>query len=255
MSARLRIMAHLVAGHPDPASSLAVARALADGGSAYLEVQFPFSDPSADGPDIQAACASALAAGFSVSAGFELVAQITRLSSSPVFLMSYANLVFTRGVARFLAECRECGVEGVIVPDLPFDCDEGLFEIGRAEGLAVVPVVSPGMPGERLQRLLSLDLPFLYATLRKGITGAFTQLSADNLSFLGTLAASAGSRENADGGPRLFAGFGVSSREQVEALSPFVDAVVVGSAFVREIRTGVDPYGAVRAKMRELCGA
>ena len=133
------IMAHMVAFYPDLARSRDVARGLAEGGAAYLELQFPFSDPTADGPDIQRACSAALEAGFTVDAGFELTAEICGSVRVPVFLMSYANLLFTRGVKRFLAEAAACGVRGVIVPDLPADYDEGLFREAVETGLMHSP--------------------------------------------------------------------------------------------------------------------
>ncbi len=106
MSGSPRIMAHMVAFSPDRAGTLEVARGLAECGSAYLEVQFPFSDPTADGPDIQRACGTALEAGFTLSEGFRLVAEICSFARQPLFIMSYANLVFTRGVEKFLGACQ-----------------------------------------------------------------------------------------------------------------------------------------------------
>jgi tryptophan synthase alpha subunit len=93
-----RIMAHLVAGYPDRAGALAAALGLAEGGASLLEVQFPFSDPTADGPLIQEACDAALTGGFRVAAGFELVRRIRAETGLPVFIMSYAGLVVARGV-------------------------------------------------------------------------------------------------------------------------------------------------------------
>lgn len=241
-----RIMAHLVAGFPDREGSLAIARTLIDGGCDYLEVQFPFSDPTADGPWIQRACDLALRAGFRLEEGFRLAGEIARLSPVPVFLMSYANPLVVRGVEAFVDEARRAGAAGLIVPDLPVDADEGLYAHGRAAGLHVVPVVVPGMREQRLRRIAAADTAYLYAALRPGITGAYTRIGEDNLTFLGALAPL---------GRRVLAGFGVSGREQVQALAPHVHAVVVGSAFVREIlERGAEMGGreAVRARLAAL---
>ena len=137
----------MVAFYPDRPGSLEVARGLADGGCAYLEVQFPFSDPTADGPDIQRACSAALEAGLHRRRRLRAHRRDLPLREAPVFLMSYANLLFTRGVRRFLADAASRGVRGVIVPDLPADYDEGLFEEAAEAGLAAVPVLSPSMTG------------------------------------------------------------------------------------------------------------
>jgi tryptophan synthase alpha chain len=243
-----RIMAHLVAGYPDRAASLEVARGLADAGAAYLEVQFPFSDPTADGPAIQAACAAALAAGFTVADGFLVVAEIVRLARTPVFVMSYANTVFTYGVERFLACCAKEGARGVIVPDLPPGFDEGLFALAPRHGLAAVPVLSPSIREERLAEVASLECEYVYATLRAGTTGTRTTLDAESLRFLHRVGRLAGSGRDV----KVFGGFGIGQRSQVAELAPHVHAVVVGSAIVREIAKGGDAYRAAREKLEEL---
>jgi len=245
-----RIMAHMVAGYPDRARSLDVARGIIAGGAAYVEVQFPFSDPTADGPDIQAACGAALREGFTVSEGFRLLAEIGALASVPVFLMSYANLLFARGIEKFLGSCRAVGAAGVIVPDLPPGSDEGLYGIASRLGIHAIPVLSPSMRKERLARIPELGARYLYATLRSGTTGPRTIIDAESLSFL-TAIGSLPSRE-----PSLvMAGFGITSRDQVVALESHVHAVIVGSALVREVALGGDIETRVRERVRGLVGA
>lgn len=250
MTGERRIMAHMVAYFPDRTASRAVARGLLDGGCAYLEIQFPFSDSTADGPDIQAACTSALAAGFTIQEGFRLVSEIHRDVPVPIFLMSYANLLFTHGMEKFLARCADSGVAGVIVPDLPPDYDEGLFEAAKRLKLFAVPVVSPSMRQERLLRIGALRPEYIYATLRTGTTGARTSIDEAGISFLQRLRAL-----NPDQPVKILGGFGISSAVQVEGVAPHAHAVVVGSALVREIARGGDPYSAVLGKMKELAGA
>ncbi len=242
-----RIMAHMVASYPDRAGSLDVARALFDGGCAYLELQFPFSDPTADGPDIQRACAQALASGFTVSDGFRLLAEIRTFARAPIFVMSYANLLFTRGIDRFLREVKEAGAAGVIVPDLPPDYDEGLFAAAEKEGLAAMPVLSPSMSAERLRRVAAIGAEHIYATLRIGTTGVVTTIDAAGLSFLSSIAAASRKRP-----VKIFGGFGVTKREQVVALEPHVHAVVVGSVLVREVAGSRRPFTEVRDRVYAL---
>ena len=141
---RPAFMAHLVAAFPDWETSLRVGEAMIDGGAGLLEVQFPFSDPTADGPYIQRACADALDTGFTVDDGFRLTERLSnRVQAPQVFVMVYANLAFRPGIESFLARCRDAGACGVIIPDLPPDYDEGLYAAGRNLGLEVVPVVPP----------------------------------------------------------------------------------------------------------------
>ncbi|HUI69885.1 MAG TPA: tryptophan synthase subunit alpha [Spirochaetia bacterium] len=247
MSGERRIMAHMVAYFPDRAASRQVARGLVDGGCAYLEIQFPFSDPTADGPDIQAACTEALAAGFTIQEGFRLVSEIRQESPSPIFLMSYANLLFTHGIDRFLARCAECGVAGVIVPDLPPDYDEGLFGAARAHGLHAVPVLSPSMREERLMRIAKLHPEYVYATLRTGTTGPLTRIDEVGIAFLERVKTLC-----SDPPAKVLGGFGISTSAQVAGVAGHAHAVIVGSALVREVAKGGDPYASVLGKMREL---
>jgi len=223
-----KLMCHLVSGYPTMDLSKQAAAGMVEGGASYLEVQFPFSDPTADGKRIQEACVKALEGGFTVGEGFRMVKELTRTYPQvPLFIMSYASPVFRRGISWFLDQAKEAGATGLIVPDLPFDQDEGYYQAAWDRGLHPVSVVVPTMDPRRLDRLLSLlqaqGESYVYVALRTGITGDPTNLSEESLSFLKALAGK---------GLKLLAGFGVSSSAQVEALSPYVEAVVVGSYLV-----------------------
>jgi tryptophan synthase alpha chain len=249
------VMAHMVAFYPDADGSFAAARALSDGGARYIEVQFPFSDPTADGPLIQEACRRALERGFKVWGGFELVSRIAKTCGAPLFVMAYANTVFFHGVERFVEAAARCGARGLIVPDLPHDYDEGLYEAAARGGIEAIPVVAPSTSDERLEAVLSCRSSFVYAALRTGITGAYTEIWSRNTAFLERVARH---------GKKILAGFGVSERRQVEALAPRVHACVVGSAFVKAIAQAAAQsaddrgdekeliYRAVRGKMESL---
>lgn len=247
---RPAFMAHLVAAFPDWETSLRVGEAMIDGGAELLEVQFPFSDPTADGPFIQRACADALAAGFAVADGFRLVEQLAGRPAAPgVFVMVYANLAFRPGIEAFLTRCRDAGARGVIVPDLPPDYDEGLYAAGRALGLEVVPVVPVTARAERLRAVVERSRTrSLYTALRKGVTGGYTRISGDSIRFL---------REAKALGVAVMAGFGLAERAQVDALARLVDTVIVGSAFIRALLdapAGADPYRTVRDLTARLAG-
>ncbi len=248
MADKPAFMAHLVAAFPDWDTSLRVGEAMIAGGAGLLEVQFPFSDPTADGPWIQRACADALAAGFAVDDGFRLVDRLANRPDAPqVFVMVYANLAFRPGIEPFLARCRDAGARGVIVPDLPPDYDEGLYAAGRNLALEVVPVVPVTARAERLRAVVeSSRTGSLYTALRKGVTGGYTRISDDSVRFL---------RDARALGVSVMAGFGISERAQVDALAPLVDTVIVGSAFIRallEAPEGADPYDTVRGLMARL---
>ncbi|MFO7850173.1 MAG: tryptophan synthase subunit alpha, partial [Spirochaetia bacterium] len=220
-----------------------------EGGADYLEIQFPFSDPSADGPVIEKACMEALSAGFTTKEGFSLVREITGRYGVPVFIMSYASIVYARGTERFAAAAAQSGASGLIVPDLPFDRDEGLQEAAEAAGLSAVPVVVPGMSESRLESLTGGCPHYIYTSLRKGITGGATEIGETNLSFL---------RQLRKTGAEIWGGFGISSRSQIDALEGHVDAVVVGSEIVRTVRSSLDRGGDlcsdIKKKMETLIG-
>ena len=129
-------MSHLIAGFPDAETSVAIADALVKGGASILEIQLAFSDPSADGPAIQTASTIALEKGFSTKQGLEIVKKIhERHPETPIYIMTYGSLAFTPGVENFVKMCKDAGVSACIIPDLPFDCDEGLTEACKKHGL------------------------------------------------------------------------------------------------------------------------
>ncbi len=224
-SGAYRIMSHMVAWYPDRERSLEAARALIDGGASFLEVQFPFSDPTADGPVIQEACTTALKAGFKVDEGFRLVEDILDYRNIPLFIMSYAGPVYAKGIDRFVSRAKDAGARALIVPDLMPGYDEGLYRKGLSMGIEVVPVVAPTVSPSRLSRILELEREYIYAALRVGITGAFTDLTKVK-SFISTLRSS---------GSKILAGFGIRTASQVKTLAPHVYALVVGSALVEVI--------------------
>ncbi len=244
----ITLMAHLVANYPDPEGCLAAAEALAEAGTAYFEVQIPFSDPSADGKSIMTACSATLAAGFSVSDAFHLVDELKRrYPEIPVFIMAYANLVASPGVESFVHKARKTGVRALIVPDLPFDNDEGLAaacagsadSAAYAEGaISAVPVAAPSMSRDRLARMAALGRPYLYAALRTGITGQATEIGESTKEFLSLCAS---------GGAKVLGGFGIRSHAQARQVADQVHAVVAGSVFVDAIAEAVDAHAVVRS--------
>ena len=255
--ARPGIMAHMIPWFPDVERSFTVARAMLDAGVDYLEVQFPYSDPTADGPAIQKACADALDAGFRVADGFEYLDRLSAHRNVPIFLMSYAGLVYRRGVDEFVRRAADHGVTGLIVPDLPPGSDEGLYEAANKYRISAVPVVVVSARPNRMDAVAATRPAYIYAALRSGITGERTVIGEDNLAFLDRLRPI---------GAELMAGFGVQSVEQVEALAGHVETVIVGSAFVRAIETAIGRasrdapadsigiYDAVYQLARELVG-
>ena len=222
----VKLMVHMIAGYPDMETSVAVAKALADGGADYMEVQFPYSDPTADGPVIEKASQRALDKGFRVDDGFVLMRKLKDELNIPLFIMTYGSLVFSRGVEKFCDDAVKAGLTGLIIPDLPPDYSEGLFEAGKKRGLSIVPVIAPEISDARLKVVGDLAPDFIYTALRLGITGSATSLDAATIAYLDKVKAL---------GAKVVAGFGVRSREQMVALHGHADAAAVGSFFLERL--------------------
>ena len=247
---KIKLMSHLVAGYPTDELSFNAARALVDGGADILEIQLPFSDPSADGPAIQGACTEVLKRGYRTADGLAFIAKLHKeFPQVKIYLMSYGSLVYTPGVENFCKKAAEAGVTGMIIPDLPFDFDEGLTAACRANGMENIPVAAPSMAAARLDQLAHAGFPYIYAALRTGITGTDTTIDDNTRRFLKAVAA---------GGSKIYGGFGISSGTQAHALANQVEAIVAGSVFVRLITENQNNaealYKAVRAKAEELTG-
>ena len=247
---KIKLMSHLVAGYPTDELALTAARALVDGGADILEIQLPFSDPSADGPAIQGACTKVLERKYRTADGLAFIARLHKeFPDVKIYLMSYGSLIYTPGIENFCKKAAECGVKGMIIPDLPFDFDEGLTAACKANGMENIPVAAPSMSPERLEKMAKAGFPYIYAALRTGITGTQTSVDQATLDFIKKVSA---------GGSRVYGGFGISSGEQSALLGDKVEAVVAGSVFVRLItehqKDAEALYKAVRAKAAEICG-
>lgn len=229
------LIPYLMAGHPDRDRSLAAARSLAALPVAALELGIPFSDPLADGPVIQRAGQAALEGGMTVARAMELAAAVT--GKAPIVFMSYVNPILSYGPERFASDAATAGVAGVIVPDLPPEEADGVASALRRRGLATIFLVAPTSSDERIALVCEASSGFVYCVTLTGITGARSELPPGLDDLLG--------RVRARTTLPVAAGFGISQPRHVRALRGVADAVVVGSAVVRELAEGRDPRGLV----------
>ena len=237
-----KICSHLVCYYPDREKSLKFAKALIDGGSSYLEVQFPFSDPIADGIAIQTASTIAIKSGFTLENGFKFIERVKRYSSIPIFLMTYGNIVYHNSVENFCKRSLDAGASGLIVPDLPIGNDEKLFEYSEKYNVPAIPVLFPSMSDKRILLVKNILSEYIYVALRQGITGIYTEIGKDNIDFLKIVR-----KMN----KKILAGFGISTIKQVEAITPYAEAAVVGSAYIKLIKEKFDS-GKIKEKVKEL---
>jgi tryptophan synthase alpha chain len=227
-------------GFPDLEASRAIGEAYVDGGADLIELGVPFSDPLADGPVLHAAGTQALAAGATMPAVIELGRALAE--RVPVILMLYANLVLARGVERFVDELENANVSGLIIPDLPLEEAPATLAACDAAGIALVPLVAPTTPEERLARIGAQARGFVYTVSVTGTTGE--RAKVDSRALL--------ARVKAHTEVPVALGFGISSPEQAAAAAAEgADGVIVGTRLVRAAAEGED----VRAVVEGLAAA
>jgi tryptophan synthase alpha chain len=237
-------MPFVTAGDPDMAATVAVIEELASRGVDLIEVGFPYSDPIADGPVIQASYTRALAKGVSVKGILDAVSRIDRdQTPALVAMVSYA-IVFRHGVQRFVTEARDAGFAGFIMPDLPGDEAAECFELVRSQGMDLVQLVAPTTPRERVRHILKCCSGFVYCVAVAGTTGERTDVAETLLAQLRWL------REETD--LSLAVGFGISRPEHVTPLIDLADGVIVGSALVRQLEHLSQPSADRRAIVEDI---
>jgi tryptophan synthase alpha chain len=242
----MTFMVHLVAGFPTKQAFTEAVQALYDGGAEILEIQIPFSDPTADGPAITAACEFSIHQGFKVQEIFDHIAIAKHVGFKRIMVMTYANIVFRYGIEKYIQDMHLVGVEGLIVPDFPLEDEERFYALALKHKIMPVPVAVVGMPKNRIALLQNKRFTKVYVALRSGITGENTVISPEVQDFLSMLL------ENYE----VYGGFGIANAQQVKALRPFVHAVVVGSYFTRAIHKAftakTSVYESVKTALADL---
>ncbi len=234
----LGLVPYLMAGHPDPATSLRTARRLVDLGVAALELGIPCPDPRWDGPVVAGAGRQALERGTTVAAALALAGEIAAGTDVPIVLMTYAAPLLDHGAARFAGDAAAAGVAGVIVPDLGDEHRRLVARHLRAAGLDVVSVVAPDGSEPEVALECAASSGFVYCALAR-TTGSRAALGPTTPALL--------DRVRRHTGLPIAAGFGVSRPEHVAALRGRADAAVVGSAIVAELGAGRDVVPLARA--------
>jgi len=220
----------MTAGDPDVETSERDIRSAIEAGVDVLELGVPFSDPTADGPTIQAASQRALKTGMSVRNALQLVKRLRADSEVPIVLFGYANPFFSYGYEKLCADAAVAGVDGMLVVDLPYEeWDELRVPMERA-GMCLIPLIAPTTPQARATRILKGGRGFVYYIMVTGVTGARKQVAIDVSEHVSTLRKSSNLP--------IAVGFGVSSGEQARTAASAADAVVVGSALVEAAREG-----------------
>lgn len=219
-------IAFVTCGDPDLETTGAVVREMVKNGADLIELGIPFSDPTAEGPVIQGANLRALNGGVTTDQIFEFVKELRRDVSVPMVFMTYANVVFSYGAERFISTCRKIGMDGLILPDLPYEEKEEFQPICRRFGLELISLIAPTSEN-RIAMIAGEAEGFVYLVSSLGVTGVRSEIKTDLTSIVEAI------RRNTDIPCAI--GFGISTPEQAARMAGLADGVIVGSAIVRLI--------------------
>ena len=217
-------IAFITCGDPDLETTMAAVRSAAGNGADLIELGIPFSDPTAEGPVIQGANIRALSGGITTDKIFDFVRELRRDVKVPLVFMTYANVVFSYGAERFISSCGDIGIDGLILPDLPFEEKEEFQPVCRKYGVDLISLIAPTSEN-RIAMIAKEAEGFLYIVSSLGVTGARSEIKTDLASIVKV------ARENTDIPCAI--GFGISTPEQAKKMADSSDGTIVGSAIIR----------------------
>ncbi|MDQ2816644.1 MAG: tryptophan synthase subunit alpha [Candidatus Eremiobacteraeota bacterium] len=246
---RAAFIAYLMAGDPMPTATPELIRAAINGGADIIELGFPYSDPLADGPSIQAAAARALRSGTTFDTVLDIAGTLPVPAPAPLIGFSYFNPIYVRGVERTAQDLRQAGFAGAIIPDLPPEEGAEAAATFANYGLALPFFVAPTTVAKRLPLIAAMSTGFIYVVSRMGVTGAVTVIDAEAEALIHRL------RAQTD--RALAVGFGISTPEQARRVATFADGVIVGSGLVDIIASSPPDLApeAVRSYCAQLAAA
>ncbi|MDA9529699.1 tryptophan synthase subunit alpha [Bradyrhizobium sp. CCBAU 25338] len=238
---RSAFVTFLMAGDPDPATSLEIIKALPKSGADVIEIGMPFTDPMADGPSIQAAGLRALKAGMTLKKTLELVRGFRKDdNATPIVLMGYYNPIYIYGVDKFLVDAKSAGVDGLIIVDLPPEEDDELCLPAMKAGLNFIRLATPTTDDKRLPAVLANTSGFVYYVSITGITGA---AAADSVAVSEAVA-----RIKRHTKLPVCVGFGIRTPETARAIASHANGAVVGTALVDALKKSLDAEGRATGK-------
>jgi tryptophan synthase alpha chain len=235
-------MPFLTCGYPSEVAFQDYITTFVDSGADVIEIGFPHSDPLADGPIIQVASQKAIAKGFSLARGFDLIARLTARHSVPLVIMCYANMIHRLGYDKFVRRAVAAGVAGLIVPDMIVEESKVLRREASKQKLDCINLVTPTTNSKRAAQVAATSSGFLYLVSVAGTTGMRSKVSHNLLDVVGTVRAASNIP--------ICVGFGVSSPAMARKLSTHVDGVIIGSALINIIES--DGSGKGREQVRKF---
>ena len=219
-------IAFVTCGDPDLETTAKVVRAAVENGADLIELGIPFSDPTAEGPVIQGANLRALRGGITTDKIFAFVKELRRDVKVPMVFMTYANVVFSYGAEKFISTCRDIGIDGLILPDLPFEEKEEFLPACRQYDVDLISLIAPTSEN-RISMIAREAEGFIYIVSSLGVTGTRSEIRTDLSSIVKVV------RENTKVPCAI--GFGISTPEQAKKMADISDGAIVGSAIVKLI--------------------
>lgn len=237
-------IAFVTCGDPDLSTTAACVRSAVENGADLIELGIPFSDPTAEGPVIQGANLRALTGGVTTDRIFDLVRELRKDVGVPMVFMTYANVVFSYGAERFFSTCREIGMDGLILPDLPYEEKEEFQPLAHKYGIDLISLIAPTSEN-RIAMIAKEAEGFLYIVSSLGVTGTRSEIKTDLESIVKVV------RQNTDIPCAI--GFGISTPEQAARMAGISDGAIVGSAIVKLIeKYGQDASAHVGGYVRKM---
>ncbi len=216
----------ITCGDPDLETTAKVVKAAAENGADLIELGIPFSDPTAEGPVIQAANIRALNGGVNTDKIFDFVRELRKDITIPLVFMTYANVVFSYGSDKFISLCAEVGIDGLILPDIPFEEKEEFLDICHKYDVALISLIAPTSK-DRVGMIAKNAEGFIYLVSSLGVTGVRTEINTELSSIVEVI------RENTDIPCAI--GFGISTPQQAHDMAAVADGAIVGSAIIKII--------------------
>ena len=213
-------------GDPDLETTANIVRAMAEAGADLIELGIPFSDPTAEGPVIQSANVRALSAGTTTDRIFDLVQGLRKDVTIPMVFMTYANVVFSYGAEKFISTCQEIGIDGLILPDIPYEEKDEFDPICKRYGVDLISMVAPTSE-DRIAMVAQEASGFIYVVSSLGVTGVRSEITTDIGAMVELI--------RANSSCPCAVGFGISTPEQAKKMAGLADGAIVGSAIVKLI--------------------
>lgn len=214
----------ITGGDPDVETTYELIKAMAESGADIIEIGIPFSDPIAEGPVIQEADLRALSSGTTTDALFDMVVRLRKEIDIPLIFMTYANPIYVYGKERFMKRCAEVGIDGVIVPDIPFEEKAELSGVCKENGIDLISMIAP-TSADRIETIAKEAEGFIYCVSSLGVTGVRSEIKTD----IGAMVAHVKTVTDTP----VAVGFGISTPEQAKKMAALSDGAIVGSAIVK----------------------